>query len=92
MDSSAYNMLLAKEVKKFIRTNVRKTANKPFFAYVALGAAHIPHTPPIQYLDGSPVANVYPTRHMDILGEMDKVVGENFEKQIIDERYNCDFY
>ncbi len=33
------------------------------------------NSPPISYLDGSPVAGEYPSGHMDILGEMDKVVG-----------------
>lgn len=36
---------------------------------------HIPHTPPDYYLDGSKIAGQHETRHMDMLAEMDKVVG-----------------
>mmetsp|Transcript_12143 Transcript_12143/g.14122 ORF Transcript_12143/g.14122 Transcript_12143/m.14122 type:complete len:335 (+) Transcript_12143:845-1849(+) len=75
-DSTAYNMIVARETKRFIRIHKqKKKPNDPFFAYVALGGVHIPHSPPRQYTDGSPVAGEYPTPHMDVLGEMDKVVG-----------------
>ena len=33
------------------------------------------HSPPKTYLDGSPIAGVYPSGQMDLLLEMDKVVG-----------------
>jgi len=78
-DSSAYNMILVNETKRFIRIHRKKKRNDPFFAYVALGSVHEPHSPPHKYMDGSPVANEYHTRHMDLLGEMDKVVGSLME-------------
>lgn len=36
---------------------------------------HKPHSPPIHYFDGSPVAGVYRDNHLDMLHEMDKVIG-----------------
>ncbi len=74
-DSCAYDMILVNETSKFIDTHLASEPNKPFFAYVALGAVHAPHAPPNEYLDGSQVMNVYATRHLDMLGTMDKVVG-----------------
>jgi len=74
-DSSAYNMILVNETTKFIENHLDSGGEDPFFAYVAMGAAHIPHSPPDRYLNGDKVAKVYPDRHMDMLLEMDKVVG-----------------
>lgn len=74
-DSTDYNMKMVHEAKRFIRLHKKKKPNDPFFAYVALGGVHLPHSPPREYSDGSPIAGVYPTPHMDLLGEMDKVIG-----------------
>ena len=74
-DSTAYNMILVNETTKFIDNHLENEPDKPFFAYVAMGAAHIPHSPPTFYLDGSRVEKEYETRHLDMLLEMDKVVG-----------------
>jgi len=74
-DSSAYNMMLVNETTRFIDEHLAEKTSEPFFAYVALGAVHVPHSPPDHYLDGSPVKEEYPTRHLDMLLEMDKVVG-----------------
>lgn len=74
-DSSAFNMILVNQTRKFLDDHVNNNQDQPFFAYVALGAVHIPHSPPDYYLDGSKIAGVYNTGHMDLLGEMDKVVG-----------------
>jgi len=74
-DSSAYNKILVNETEIFIDNHLAHQPDKPFFAYVALGAVHFPHSPPNVYLDGSPIAGQYDTLHMDVLGEVDKVVG-----------------
>lgn len=74
-DSTTFNMILVNETTTFIENHLETKADDPFFAYVALGAVHTPHSPPYHYLDGSNVSYVYDTRHMDLLGEMDKVVG-----------------
>jgi arylsulfatase A-like enzyme len=75
-DSSAYDMILVNETSKFIDTHLAsESSNKPFLVYVALGAVHAPHSPPKEYLDGSQVMNVYATRHLDMLGAMDKAAG-----------------
>ena len=74
-DSSAYNMILVNETIKFVEDHVDSNPDKPFFAYVALGAVHTPHSPPYKYLDGEDVAGVYSDTHLDMLYEMDKVVG-----------------
>jgi len=79
-DSTAYNMILVNETERFLdRFLDRRKKNPgmgiPFFSYVALGAAHIPHSPPDKCLNGDPIAHQYPTRHMDMILELDKVVG-----------------
>jgi arylsulfatase A-like enzyme len=42
-DSSAYNMILVNETMDFLDDHLENRNDDPFFAYVALGAAHIPH-------------------------------------------------
>jgi arylsulfatase A-like enzyme len=74
-DSSSYNMILVNETSRFLDEHFKSKADHPFFAYVALGAVHIPHSPPNHYLDGKPVAYEYPSGHLDMLLEMDMVVG-----------------
>ena len=74
-DSTAYNMILVNETERFLDEHIQNRIEDPFFAYVALGNVHIPHSPPISFLDGSPIAGEYPTKQMDILLEMDKIMG-----------------
>ncbi len=74
-DSSAYNMILVNETSKFIDRHLEQNSSQPFFTYVALGSVHIPHSPPYKYIDGTKVRKEYFTRHLDLLFEMDKVVG-----------------
>jgi arylsulfatase A len=68
-------MILVNKTHAFIDDHLANRPNDPFFAYVALGAVHDPHSPPDAYLDGSPVKNQYETSHLDMLGAMDKAVG-----------------
>jgi hypothetical protein len=74
-DAAAFNMLLVNETERFLDNHFETRENDPFFAFVALGSVHIPHTPPTVYMDGTPIAGQYPSGHMDMLSEMDKVVG-----------------
>lgn len=74
-DSTAYNQILVNETSQFIHDHLEDRPEDPFFAYIALGSVHIPHSPPTKYSDGSPIAGEYPTAHMDLLLELDKVVG-----------------
>ena len=74
-DSTQYNMILVKKTKSFINFHLKKMPDKPFFTYVALGSVHVPHTPANEYLDGTPLNGQYPSKHMDVLNEMDKVIG-----------------
>lgn len=74
-DSSAYDMILVNETEKFVKNHVAHDSDKPFFAYIALGAVHGPHSPADVYLDGSQIKDKYPTEHLDMLGAMDKAVG-----------------
>jgi arylsulfatase A-like enzyme len=79
-DSSAYNMILVNETVSFLDEHIVNKPDEPFFAYVALGAVHIPHSPPDFYLDGvTPVAGEYPNSHLDVLNEIDMVVGSLIE-------------
>lgn len=74
-DSTAYNMILVNKTEEFLDHHMATSPDAPFFAYVALGAVHGPHSPPDKYLDGTPVSGVYPSPHMNMLLEMDKAVG-----------------
>ena len=55
--------------------HLQKRPSDPMFMYVALGSVHAPHSPPVSYIDGQPVAGVHETGHLDLLAEMDMVVG-----------------
>jgi len=76
-DSTAYNMILVNETKRFLDDHMQLHKDDPFFAYVALGGVHIPHSPPDFFLNdyANPVAGKYPTAHMNMLLETDLVVG-----------------
>jgi len=75
-DSTAYSMKLVEETTNFIDDHLTGSrANDPFFAYVALGAVHTPYSPPNFYFGKTKVAGQYPTQHMDMLSEVDLVVG-----------------
>jgi len=83
-DSTKYNQILVNETEAFLDKYLAKGSTDPFFTYVALGAVHIPHSPPYTYLDGTKIAGTYKSNHMDMLFEMDKVVGSLVS--MIDER------
>lgn len=75
-DSSAYNMILVNETKAFIEDHLAERPDDPFFIDFSLGSVHLPHSPPDYYMDGTPIAGVYPdTPHLSMLLEMDKIVG-----------------
>mmetsp|Transcript_6510 Transcript_6510/g.12260 ORF Transcript_6510/g.12260 Transcript_6510/m.12260 type:complete len:419 (+) Transcript_6510:2115-3371(+) len=74
-DSTSFNMILVNETISFLDDHMSTRPNDPFFAYVALGQVHIPHSPPKHYFDGTPIAGVYDNDHQDLLFEMDKVIG-----------------
>ena len=87
-DSAAYNMILVNETQKFIDDHISNNEEKPFFTYVSLGSVHGPHSPPHEYTDGTPIAGQHGTLHLDILSEMDKVVGSLVS--ILDQRQLTD--
>ena len=68
-------MILVNKTNTFINKHLEKMPDKPFFTYVALGSVHVPHTPANEYSDGTLLKGQYQTGHMDVLNEMDKVVG-----------------
>jgi len=72
-DSTSYNMILVNETLSFLDRHMETRADDPFFAYMALGQVHVPHSPPKYYLDGTPIAGQYENEHLDLLLEMDKV-------------------
>ncbi len=75
-DSTIYNQIIVNETARFIDDHLESNRkNDPMFIYASLGAVHTPHSPPNAYFDGSPIAEEYPTPHMDMLYELDKVVG-----------------
>ena len=73
--SAAHDMIIVNETEEFIDNHLQTSPNEVFFAYIALGSVHYPHTSPKFWLDGTPVAGQYDTPHLDMLGQMDKAVG-----------------
>ncbi|GFH50068.1 hypothetical protein CTEN210_06544 [Chaetoceros tenuissimus] len=71
-DSTEYNVRLVKEVDDFLENH---NTTDPFFLYVGLGQVHTPHSPPKFYTDGTPIAGTFEDPHLDLLYEMDLVVG-----------------
>lgn len=75
-DSTMYNQIVVNETEAFLDNHLKFNANDPFFSYVALGAIHLPHSPPTHFMDGSAVAGEYPVEQLDMLHEMDLTVGK----------------
>ncbi|GFH49945.1 hypothetical protein CTEN210_06421 [Chaetoceros tenuissimus] len=71
-DSTEYNTKLVKEVDNFLENH---DTSDPFFLYVGLGPVHRPHSPVKFYLDGTPVAGTFNDPHLDMLYELDLVIG-----------------
>lgn len=74
-DSTAYNMLLVNETIQFLDNHLETRSADPFFAYVATGSVHIPHSPATTYTDGNPLNGTQHTHHMDMVYEVDLIVG-----------------
>jgi len=74
-DSTAYNMILVNETEAFIKNHLQTRPEDPFLTYVALGGVHTPHSPPDKYMNESPIAGEHANGHLDVLLEMDYVVG-----------------
>lgn len=74
-ESTQYNQIVVNETKAFVEEQIELRPEQPFFTYVALGAVHKPHTPAYKYMDGTPLEGQHPSKHMDVLKEVDKVVG-----------------
>lgn len=55
---------------------IRRQAGKkePFFMYYCSQAVHLPHTPPKE-LDGIEIAGTTPSKHMDMIRELDVQIG-----------------
>lgn len=64
--------LLANKAVSFIKKNAKK--EKPFFMYYCSQAVHLPHAP-AKELNGIKVAGTTPSRHMDMIKELDIQVG-----------------
>lgn len=60
--------LLVSKGMEYIQNNAHK--EKPFFMYYCSQAVHLPHAPPA-YLNGKKVAGTTPTRHLDMVKELD---------------------
>ena len=74
-DSTAYNMVVVNETLRFLDDHLESRSADPFFAYVATGSIHIPHTPATTYIDGTPVNGTQYANHMDMIYEVDLLVG-----------------
>ena len=72
-DSSAYNLKLFDETEDFLDNHELTRPDDPFFAYVALGSVHYPHSPPNYYRDGTPLAGRFENEHFAVLAEMNLV-------------------
>ena len=64
--------LLVNKAVSYIETHANQ--EDPFFIYYCSQAVHLPHTPP-DSLNGIPIAGTTPTRHMDMIKELDVQMG-----------------
>jgi len=64
--------LLVDKAVNYITANANGT--KPFFMYYCSQAVHLPHTPP-KSLNGIAIAETTPSRHMDMIKELDVQIG-----------------
>lgn len=54
--------------------NAHALDEKPFFIFYSSQAVHLPHTPP-DSLNGIPIAGTTPSKHMDMIKELDVQMG-----------------
>ena len=71
-DPALIGPLLAEKVVNYIHKHANK--EKPFFMYYCTQAVHSPHAPP-KSLNGVPIKNTTPSRHMDMIKELDVQMG-----------------
>ena len=71
-DPSLLGPLLVSKVTNFISEHAK--GNKPFFLYYCTQAVHYPHAPP-KKLDGIDIKETTPSRHMDMIKELDVQIG-----------------
>lgn len=64
--------LLANKAVDYIAENAHK--KDPFFMYYCSQAVHTPHAPPIE-INGVKIKGTTPSRHMDMIKELDQQVG-----------------
>ncbi len=64
--------LLVNKAVTYISTHSNQ--EDPFFIYYCSQAVHLPHTPP-DSLNGIPIAGTTPTKHMDMIKELDVQMG-----------------
>ena len=64
--------LLVNKAVDYIAAHANK--QEPFFMYYCTQAVHSPHTPPLE-LDGQPIKGTTPSRHMDMIKELDVQMG-----------------
>nr|WP_320120685.1 sulfatase-like hydrolase/transferase [uncultured Marinifilum sp.] len=64
--------LLARKAVNYIKNNSNK--EKPFFMYYCSQAVHLPHNPPKE-LNGIKIAGTTPSKHMDMIKELDVQMG-----------------
>jgi len=74
-DSSNYNMKILQENEIFLDSHIENNPASPFFSFLSLGAIHGPATPPYTFIDGTPVRNTQRSKSLDMVYELDLVVG-----------------
>lgn len=79
-DSTLYNQKIYRKAEKFLDNHIDNHPDMPWFMYFALGSVHIPHTPADNYFNGTKVAGKYGDPHLDLLYEMDLIIGSLLKK------------
>eukprot|EP00588_Corethron_pennatum_P004854 CAMPEP_0194284320 /NCGR_PEP_ID=MMETSP0169-20130528/27322_1 /TAXON_ID=218684 /ORGANISM="Corethron pennatum, Strain L29A3" /LENGTH=518 /DNA_ID=CAMNT_0039030103 /DNA_START=387 /DNA_END=1940 /DNA_ORIENTATION=- len=74
-DSSNYNMKILQDNEIFLDSHLENNPASPFFSFLSLGAIHGPATPPDIFIDGTPVKNTQRYKHLDMVYELDLIVG-----------------
>ncbi|MEN1677973.1 MAG: arylsulfatase [Planctomycetota bacterium] len=75
-DPSRVGPMLSSKATSFIRENA--TAGRPFFLCYWSPMVHVPHAPPEEF-DGLRIRGVTPTRHLDMVLDLDQQIGRMVE-------------
>lgn len=78
-ESNNYGITITGKALEFIDThlqeNTARSLDRPFYLHFCTDAVHVPHSPPNSFY-GTPVAGQSPSKHIDMINQLDLMVGK----------------